>query len=262
MTLPKLWLILWVSASFAMALLGGTSFYPFNFKLSQALLPPQLTHPFGFDSFGRDLFLLSLSASGFSIFFGVLSVFFSSVISLFLGICMALSPAPVRSLSQRGLEFLLAFPSLLLALTWSALHGPGWDTLIISLSLGTIPSFTRLIFVRTRDLLAENFVISSFALGSHRTEMTKNHLLPALFSICSIKIPGLFAHAILAEATLSYLGIGAPIGSNTWGSLLLQGKEYLLEAPHITLCIGLPLTLTVLSLQILSEMKTEKYLRL
>jgi peptide/nickel transport system permease protein len=87
-----------------------------------------------------------------------------------------------------------------------------------------------------------------------------HHLAPALLSLCAVKAPSLFAHALIAEASLSFIGIGAPTGQTTWGTLLAQGKDYLLEAPHITLAAGIPLILTTVSLQWWTDQNSDRHL--
>lgn len=251
---PPFWLLLWFLPA-AVAAFSGS-----DHVLSRTLLAPSLwSHPLGFDAFGRDLLFTSLQASAVSAIFAVLAVIGSCVLGLTLGILGAMAPGRVRFLILRSLELTLAFPSLLIALAWAAIRGPGWDTLIVALAIGTVPSFTRLIYVRARELMTEDYVAAAQAIGAGPLRVARFHLLPALLSICSIKLPGLFAHALLAEATLSFLGVGAPLGRDTWGTLLAQGKDYLLEAPHLAVGAGLPLLLTVLSLQLLSESFTEKH---
>ena len=222
---------------------------------------PALPHPLGFDAFGRDLLLILLRASAVSVAFGALATVVACVLGIFLGSGIALAPKRIRFYSLRGLDLLMACPSILLALTWSAIRGPGWDTLLISLSLGTLPFMTRLLYFRTQELMNEDFILAAQGLGANSFRIMRHHLAPHLASLCWVKAPGLFAYAVLAEATLSFLGVGAPIGHDTWGALLAQGKDYLLEAPHISIAVGIPLVLTILSLQILSESKTEKYWR-
>ena len=241
------WLALW----YGLAIIFSR--HDFHHHLEYSLAGPTWAHPLGFDAFGRNLFYVLLNASATSSLFGMSAVLLSTLGALFFGSLCALAPRSVRFIFLRLLESFLAFPGLLFALAYAAIRGPGWDTLVFALLIGTLPSFTRLIYIRTRELLAEDYVLAAQSLGAKRWAVFKNHLLPALISLCSVKIPNLFAHALMAEATLSFLGVGAPIGRDTWGSLLLQGKDYLLEDPHIALGTGVPLILTVVFLQILSE---------
>lgn len=244
---PAAWLTLWIAGAL---LFSGSK--PTH-DLKRVLDGPSFAHPLGFDAFGRDLLATVLRASLTSAAFALLAVAFSTGAAILFGGGMALSPRPLRYGLERTLETLLAFPSLLFALAWAALRGPGWDTLAFSLVIGTVPGFTRLVYARTRELLAEEYVLAARGLGASPWVLLRNHLTPALLALCKVKVPNLFAHALMAEATLSFLGIGAPIGRDTWGALLSQGKDYLFERPHVALGAGLPLALTVLSLQIMTE---------
>jgi peptide/nickel transport system permease protein len=254
--LASAWLLIWLIPSIVLFFVGTGSY-----DLANTLKGPSLSHPFGFDAFGRDLLLTILRASSVSIAFGFLAMVLACAFGIILGSGLALAPSLIRFYLLRTLELLLACPSILLALTWAAIRGPGWDTLLVSLSLGTLPYMTRLLYLRTQELLQEDFIHAAQGLGAGSIRIIRHHLTPHLASLCRVKAPGLFAYALIAEATLSFLGIGAPVGHDTWGSLLAQGKDYLLEAPHIAIAAGVPLVFTVLSLQILSESKSEKYWR-
>ncbi|MCM2276600.1 MAG: ABC transporter permease subunit [Oligoflexia bacterium] len=238
------WLATWLVGGLWAALVADGSH-----ALPLALAKPSLAHPFGFDAFGRDLLETVLRASLLSSGFAAGSVLVSLVVAILAGAGTALAPAPARFVLLRALEALLAFPSLLFALGWAALRGPGWGTLVFSLLIGTLPSLTRLVFARTRELLAEDYVLAARSYGASTPLILRRHLAPALWSLCRVKLPNLFVYALMAEATLSFLGIGAPLGRDSWGSLLAQGKDYLFESPHIALSTGIPLVLTVLSLQ-------------
>lgn len=252
--LPAAWLSGWIALALVAKASGGAG----NHELARSLAKPSLAHPFGFDAFGRDLVALVLDASLTSLAFAAAAVALSCAIGILLASPIGLAPEWARFPALRLLDFLLAFPSLLLALTLAAIRGPGWDTLLLSLAIGTIPTFTRFLYVRVRELLSEEYILAARGLGAGTAGITRRHLVPALLSTCAVKAPNLFAHALLAEATLSFLGVGAPIGRNTWGSLLAQSRDYLVEAPHLVIGAGLPLVLTVLSMQVLAGNLTEK----
>lgn len=244
------WCALWFGAAAVSALRGAS--VP-DSELAHQLGAPTFSHWLGFDAFGRDLFRVLLHGSGLSAAFAALTVAISCAVALLLGSFMAMAPAWLGFPCLRILDAFLAFPSLLLALAWAAIRGPGWGTLLVSLLIGLLPSFTRLLYARSRELLAEPYVLAARAVGAGPARLLARHLLPELRSLCAVKIPFLFAEALIAEATLSFLGVGAPIGEPTWGSLLAMAKDYLLEAPHLAIAVGIPLVLTVLCLQILAE---------
>lgn len=249
--------LIWLSIWFGMGLLSLRA--SGAHVLENALLGPSLLHPFGFDSFGRDLLTTVLRGSITSAAFGLAIVIFSTLIALAAGSAISVVPPRAKFASLRVLESLLAFPTLLFALSFAAIRGPGWDTLIFALLMGTLPGLIRLIQVRATEVLAEEYVVAAQSLGASPISVARNHLAPPLASLCWVKFPNLFSHALLAEATLSFLGIGAPIGRDTWGSLLAQGKDYLFESPHIALASGIPLVITVLSLQYLAESFRQRY---
>ncbi len=247
------WLATWSAAS--LVALAWTSDAP---DLPRVLGLPDLLHPLGFDAFGRDLLETSLRATASSAAFSLLAVVASLLLGLAAGLTLAVAGPRATAAGTSILEGLLAFPSLLLALAWAAMRGPGWGTLLGSLAIGTLPGFSRLILVRARELRLEEYVSAARALGASSFRIAIRHLLPSLGSLCALKAPNLFAQALLAEATLSFLGVGAPIGAETWGGLLAQGQNYLIEAPHLALGVGIPLILTILSLQLVSQGLGEK----
>ncbi|MGE0615807.1 MAG: ABC transporter permease [Bacteriovoracia bacterium] len=244
---PVAWLGFWLTA----AIYFGVQRLPF--ALEYSLVRPQWVAPLGFDVFGRNLATLIPHSALISLIFAAFCGALSLGVSITAGCAIGLGPRWMRLLGERALDFLLAFPPLLLALGWSAVRGPGWSSLLISLLMATVPNFTRFVYVRVRELQTEPYVAAARALGANRFQIATRHLLPHILSLCAIRIPSLFAHAVLAEATLSFIGVGAPIGTDSWGTLLLQGREYLIEAPHISIAVGLPLILTVLALQRLTE---------
>lgn len=240
------WCLLWFGMATLMALTGASALDP---DLPSQLGAPSFSHWLGCDALGRDLLRVLLRGSVISAGFSALAVGIASVFALTVGAFLAMAPSWIGIPGLRILDAFLAFPPLLLALAWAAIRGPGWGTLLVSLLIGVLPSFTRLLYARARELLAEPYVLAARAIGAGPGRILAWHLAPELRSLCAVKIPFLFAQALLAEATLSFLGVGAPIGEPTWGSLLAMAKDYLLEAPHLAIAVGIPLVLTVLCLQ-------------
>ena len=210
-----------------------------------------LRHPFGHDAFGRDLLLTTLRASFNSFRFATVATLLCLFGGLLLGAILAMTPPLPRRWAQSVLDFFLSFPSLLLALGLAALWGPGTLTLTIAILIGSLPAFVRLMYFRSREILASDYIEATQAMGGGSVHVLRVHLIPELLSFARLKIPNFFAQALLAEATLTFLGIGASAGEETWGALLAQSRDVLLEYPRIAFCSGLPLILTVLSLQLL-----------
>jgi peptide/nickel transport system permease protein len=188
-----------------------------------------------------------------SLSFAALALIISAFTAIWFGIATAFAPRLLQSLFRQSLEFLIGIPGLILALALATVNGPGWSTLLIALVLGILPNTARLVQARTRELLLEDYVLAARSLGATRIHIAIHHLGRGLFPVLNAKLPSLFSHCLLAEATLSFLGVGAPLGTETWGSILAQGRDYLLEAPQIAVLSGIPLILTLLAVQTLGD---------
>jgi len=246
-----IWLAFWLLAATGSRLLTSG-----EFELQQTLHPPLTSGGLlllGADTFGRPLLTLVPRASFGSLLFGTAALALSLVVCISYGILAAFAPRWIQTLFAQFLELLIGIPGLILALAIGAIQGPGWSTLLAALILGILPGTARLVQARTRELLLEDYVTAARALGAGRMHITLKHLLRGLAPVITAKLPGLFAHCLLAEATLSFLGVGAPLGSETWGALLAQGRDYLLEAPQIAFLGGIPLVLTLLAVQTLGD---------
>ena len=247
--ISKLWLLFWLGGSVIARFMPDLV----DHHLSQVLQYPSFLHPFGFDAFGRDLLGVTLHASALSAAFAFFATAGALVFAVAVGtITVELPPQP-RNILERILLFFLAFPSLLFALAWAAIRGPGWSTLLVSLWLSTVPSLARLALVRGRELALEDYVIASRSAGADPLHVAIKHTGPGILRLCLVKAPQVFSISLMAEASLSYLGVGVPAGGNSWGALLAQGKDYWIEAPHIAASTGLPMILTLLALSHLTE---------
>jgi ABC-type dipeptide/oligopeptide/nickel transport system permease subunit len=253
MRLPVCWLVSWFTIALAIQL---TQQPPMT--LNRALASPSWAHLFGCGIFGQDMLSEVLRASARSSLASLLATLIACIFSLGIGATIALLPGRARFLALRVLEGVLAFPFLLVALGLAAIRGPGWSTLFISLLIGLLPMFTRLVYARTQEILSEPFIEAARGVGASPGRILTQHIVPHLATLVWAKAPLLFAQCLMAEAALSYLGIGAPIGAETWGSLLAAGKDYLIEAPHIALASGIPLVFTLLALQTLSAGSSKK----
>lgn len=223
------------------------------YSLSHVLLGWKDAPPFGTDSFGRGLGTLTLFAA-------VQSIGMSTSITVLLFACtllaapwIALAPLWLRKSIHSVLQFFLSFPSLLITLAFAAARGPSQSTLVFSIFMGTLPGLVRFFTLRLQEVNNEDFVTSAVAMGATPTHIQFRYLTPYALELVWIKFPQILKDVLISEATLSFLGIGAPPGATTWGSLILQGKDYLLEAPHIILVSSLSFIIFVILLLRLSE---------
>lgn len=226
---------------------------PIAFKLEDTLAPMSHQHWLGCDAFGRDLVQVATRASFESFRFAVIATLLSLSLGLFLGSMMAIAKPSVRASGLFVLDLISALPFILIALALASVLGPGYTSLLASLALATLPGVVRLSYLRSLELRSEHYFGASVAFGATRIHLFRTHLIPGLLSVITAKAPGLFAQALLAEAALSFIGVGAPIGADSLGSLIASGKSYLIEAPQILIAGAVPLALSVMILQVLSE---------
>jgi peptide/nickel transport system permease protein len=204
---------------------------------------------FGTDAFGRDLFAALGEAIGRSLSFALAATLAATFVGVSLGSVLGLAEGRPRFYLERILDFFLAFPPMLLALAIQAEIGPGWRSLAFSVSFGLFPSVVRFVASRAKEVTLTEYLGAARALGGNTAGNFWRHYRPDLLEHLRLKLPTLFGQALLLEATLSFLNLGVPPGVLSWGSLLGQAKDYLIEAPHIAWAVGPPLVLTLLALQ-------------
>jgi peptide/nickel transport system permease protein len=242
MKAATLWLAAWYGAALLLVALGQAQ----GFELEHCLQA-------GRDTYGRLLLPLVLHASLRSTLFALLAVTLSSLIGLIAASSLALLPRKVADAPESLLDFLVAFPSILFALSIAAWIGPGTATVLSALILGLAPSLARNLLARAREIRSLEFMVASRALGAGNGRLVFKHLLPHLIPMVSVKFPALLMNALLTEASLSFLGLGFSAGTESWGTLLAQARDYLIEAPGISLWVGIPLLFSVWSFDVISK---------
>jgi ABC-type dipeptide/oligopeptide/nickel transport system permease subunit len=207
----------------------------------------------GTDAFGRDLFAALGEAMKRSLAFSLVVAGVATAAGVAIGAWIALLGERPRFWAERVLDFFLAFPPMLLALGVQAAIGTGWRALSFSVIIGLFPGVVRFVLARAREIALSDFIEAARALGGKPASIFWRHYRPALVEHLRLKLPSLLAQALLLEATLSFLNLGVPPGVLSWGAMLIQGKDYLIEAPHIAWAVGIPLVLTLLALQNLAD---------
>ncbi|MBI3001037.1 MAG: ABC transporter permease [Deltaproteobacteria bacterium] len=226
---------------------------PTEQNLETDLLAPSREHLFGTDKLGRDIFSRVLYGARISLLVGVSTVAVSSLIGLLLGSVSGYLGGRTDHLLMRLVDVLLAFPGILLAIAFTAVLGPGLNHVILALCLIGWTGYARLVRGEILALREREYIHAAKALGGSPARIIRLHMVPNLLP--PLLIQGTFgmAAAILAEGSLSFLGLGVQPPTASWGAMLSEGRQFLLVAPHLTTFPGLAIMLTVLGLNLVGD---------
>jgi peptide/nickel transport system permease protein len=239
-----------------LAALAGPAIIPFNpsdQELALRLEGPTGLHWMGLDELGRDIFARVLAGARISLLVGLVVVGVSSTIGILLGSIAGYFGGRVDEAISRVMDILLAFPGLLLAIAMVAVLGPSLTNVILALSLIGWVGYARL--VRGQVLRAREFeyVQAARALGATTRRILARHIVPTALPAVTVQATLGMGGAILAEASLSFLGLGVQPPTPSWGTMLSYGKAHLLEAPHLTIFPGLAIAVLVLGFNFLGD---------
>jgi peptide/nickel transport system permease protein len=217
------------------------------------LRPPSATHWLGTDSLGRDIASLLIVGARASIAVGLIAVGIGIAVGVALGLLAAARRGWVEELVMRLSDFTLAFPALLTAIMLTAIYGPGLATSIVAIGIFNIPEFARITRASANSIWTREFVLAARACGKGAGRITLEHVLPNIASVIIVQATIRFAIAILAEAALSYLGLGTQPPTPSWGRMLNEGQSLMYQAPMLAVWPGLAIVLTVLGLNLMGD---------
>jgi peptide/nickel transport system permease protein len=242
--------LLIVGAAFAPFL---TPYEPARMSPREALQPPSLAHPLGTDHFGRDQLARLLYGGALSLQVGLVAVAIGASIGVTLGALAGYKGGWTDEIISRLIDVKLAFPGILLALGVVAVLGPDLMNLMIAVGVGTVPGFCRL--VRGQVLAAREFdyVLAARTLGCRHTRIVILHILPNVIAPVVVYGTLAVAGAILAGASLNYLGMGAKPPTPEWGLMLAESRDQIRRAWWLATFPGLVIMLTVISINLLGD---------
>lgn len=217
------------------------------------LLPPSATHWLGTDSLGRDIVSLLIVGARASIAVGLIAVGIGITVGVALGLLAAARRGWVEELVMRLSDFTIAFPALLTAIMLTAIYGPGLVTSIVAIGIFNIPEFARITRASANAVWTREFVLAARACGKGAWRITIEHVLPNIASVLIVQATIRFAIAILAEAALSYLGLGTQPPTPSWGRMLNEGQSMMYQAPLLAVWPGLAIVLSVLGLNLMGD---------
>jgi peptide/nickel transport system permease protein len=221
--------------------------------LREDLQPPRAEHPFGQDKLGRDVLSRVIYGARVSLLVGVLVVGISAALGLWIGALAGYAGGWVDELVMRAIDILLAFPGILLAIGLSAVLGPSLRNVLVALCAIGWTGYARLVRAEVLAWREREFVTAALALGATPLRVVRRHIVPQLLTPLSVQATFGMAGAIVAEASLSFLGLGVQPPTPSWGAMVNEGRSFLLIVPHVALFPGLAIMLTVLGLNLLGD---------
>ena len=215
--------------------------------------PPSLEHPFGTDSLGRDIASRIVYGARVSLRVGLVSVSVGLGFGVLFGLLAGYFGGHVDQLTMAAMDFLLAFPAILLAIAIVAALGPGLPQVMVAVGVALLPNFARVTRSAVLSVRNAEYVAAASALGASHLRILARHVLPNVLTPIVVLATLNAAFAIIMEAGLSFLGIGVQPPDATWGSILSDGRSGLVDAPWITMSAGIAISITVLGLNIMGD---------
>lgn len=243
-------LILIINAIFAAAI---SPYDPVKSNIRQRLEGPSAEHYFGTDDLGRDIFSRIVHGSRISLQVGLVSVSIAISIGMVLGVLAGYFGGWIDTLAMRLMDIMFAFPDVLLAIAIMAVLGPSTVNVMIAVGIVYIPIFARITRGSVLTVRSREFVEAARCVGLKPGRIIAKHILPNALDAVIVQVSLATAFAILAEAALSFLGLGTQPPDPSWGSMLSFGRQYMLEAPWWTIFPGAAIFLTVLALHLIGD---------
>jgi len=228
-------------------------FDPLEVNTEIVFVAPGSKHIAGTDYLGRDLLSRLIIGSRVSLIVGFFSMSFSMVIGVSLGLISGFFGSWIDNVLMRITDTMLAFPRLVLALTITAFLGQSIENVILALTITNIPQFSRLIRGETLSLMTRDFIRAARSFSASKIRIMIVHLLPNVTNLVLVQASLTIAHAILAEASMSFLGLGVPPPHPSWGSMLQSGYNYMGDAPWLAIVPGTTIFLAVMGFNFLGE---------
>ncbi len=231
---------------------------PIQLNVAERLKPPSLTHPFGTDEGGRDLYSRIIYGTRNSLGVAVAVVVTATLLGVIYGAVAGLAGGLVDELLMRVVDLFLAFPAFILALAVAASLGRGLGTVILSLSIIWWPSYARLVRAEVLALKERPHVETARALGVGRLGMVRDHMLPFMLRDVNVRVTTDIGYALVAVTALSFLGLGAQSPTPEWGLLIRDARNYFGTAWWYLVFPGMMIMLATLAFSLIGDVLAEQ----
>jgi peptide/nickel transport system permease protein len=226
---------------------------PTAISVTDRLQGPSLTHPFGTDDLGRDVFSRVIVATRVSLQVGFIAVGISLTAGVLIGLVAGFYGKLIDAVLMRTMDMIFAFPAILLAIAILAVLGPGITNAMIAIGIVYTPIFARVTRGSVLSVREEVYVRAARSLGAADTRLIGRHVLPNVLGPVIVQTSISLAFAILSEAALSFLGLGVQAPDPAWGRMLAEGRGFIQAAPWIGVFPGLAIVVTVMAFNFLGD---------
>lgn len=230
-----------------------TPYDSIKMSIKDRLQGPSMAHLLGTDQYGRDILSRIMQGTQNSFLVGVVAVGIGMVFGVFFGLWAAFSPGWIDEAVMRAMDVIYAFPSILNAILFVAILGPGIVNAMIAIGIHSVPIFARLTRGSVLRAREEEYVLAAYSIGRRRWTIAWRHILPNILPSLIVQGTIQFAVAILAEAALSYLGLGTQIPYPSWGRMLREAQTFMGLAPWLAIFPGLAIAFSVLGFNLLGD---------
>jgi peptide/nickel transport system permease protein len=226
---------------------------PLTQSITNRLEGPSPGYPLGRDAYGRDVLSRIIYGTRVALQVGIFSVLLGGVVGTTIGVVAAYFGGKVEAGLMRLVDILLAFPDLIMGLLVMAVLGPGLLKLIVAIAFTLVPRFARIAYGQTLSIKEKEYVDAARALGQHNRVILYRHILPNIGGELVVLASLWTAAAIRLEASLSFIGLGVPPPTATWGQMIREGTVYLSSLPLLSLAPGVALLLTVFAFNLVGD---------
>ena len=220
---------------------------------SNRFVEPCLKYPFGTDNMGRNLFLRVIYGTKYSLLIGITGTLFSSAVGIFLGLMAGYYSGLIDDFIMRIIDIIQAIPAVMLGIVIVSSFGANMTNLIIAIGIAGVPYLTRITRAAVLTVKNNEYIEAAKAIGLSKPAMMVKHILPNCVSPILVAMTMQVAEVILAASSLSFLGLGVPVPSPEWGSLLSAGRSYIASQPYLCLFPGLAIVITVLAFNLFGD---------
>ena len=235
--------------------LGASVFAPFppNAEAGKPLQPPDSQYLMGTDEFGRDVFSRIIFGSRISLYVGLVSTSIALALGASLGLLAGFRGGWFDAITMRLMDVIFAFPSIVLAIAITGLLGPSLTNAMIAIGIVYVPQFARVARGPTLSVVEHEYVHAARAVGAGELRIIARHVLPNVLAPILVQVTLALSTAILAEGTLSFLGLGTQPPDPSWGTMLSTGRKFMETAPWVAVYPGIAIMLAVLGFNLAGD---------